>query len=117
MSYKTIEDGGGDAVDGPPAAPNGAQEEALSFLQRARDTIPHTVNLDILDWRTTQPMRERLYLLTKYMQPWGDFFDMSEYNLPVMAEYQTRLYANFGAFFYNCTLPRPFPPPFFEPVC
>lgn len=117
MSYKNIEDGAGDAGDGHAAGTNGVQVESLSLLQRVRKMIPDTVNLDVLDLSISQPPRERFYLLTKYMQPWGEFFDISEYNLPIMAEYQTRLYANFGAFFYNCTLFFWFFPAFLSRQC
>lgn len=65
--------------------------------------IPDSVNLEMFDPSTSRPFPERVQLINEYCARWGEFFDLSEYNIPTMGEIKERLNFNVARFFFNCT--------------
>lgn len=95
---------GYDTIPGSGAAgdPEGGGNASRSIAQRVRSWVPDTVNVDMFDPSTSQSLSDRLQLIYTYCASWRDFFDLSEFNIPLISELKERLNHNVGRFFYNC---------------
>lgn len=93
--------GTADAPSSDPAAR--AKSMLMSAMASVKESLPDMSNLYLqpLDPAEELTMADRADLIWKSKRPWGEFFDISNFNLPALNHVSKRISNNIKTYFYN----------------
>lgn len=110
MSYSPIKDGDGND-GGNGGASSGGDNGVVSRIgnvlggigDKIKGCLPDTSNLYLqpLSPSADISLSDRWRLIVESTRPWGEFFDISNFNLPAWNHMKTRIGHNIETFFYN----------------
>lgn len=101
MDYTSLGTSNGAAPD--PDQQTGLRGIAVNALDRIKSVLPDVgdVYVQPLDPGSELSISDRASLVMQSMRPWGEFLDISTFNLPTLEETNKRVGHNIRTYFYN----------------
>lgn len=88
------------AVPAEEASEAGPMGQALEKVKAVLPDVSH-LYLQPLDPGSELSLGDRASLVMQSVRPWGEFFDLSTFNLPPLEQAKTRVANNVETYFYN----------------